>query len=544
MTAGRILIAEGDRSGAEDLRDRLERMGWTVTDVVHSGSDAVVRAEATLPDLVFIDIHLNGDVDAIAAASTIRDRFAIPTVYLTTPTDDAAIERARETHPAGYLIKPVGERELQATLKLTRQNSHELVEKIPISPMEPALSSEAIQVQLQKILSSRALVQSKRLAQFLSFIVDKGLKGEGKGLNEYLIGVEAYERSPSFDPQVDTIVRSEARRLRLKLRQYYETEGISDPILIEIPKGSYAPGFRIRERGILDRSPGQLVSHYRLLAKLGEGRMGTIYLAEDTRLGRQVALKFIHTSRLKEKQAKDRLFREARTAASIDHPNVAAIYEVSEVEHQPFIAMAYIKGKELEERVSEGPLEIAEALDIGSQLADGLAAAHTQGVVHCDLSPANVILSAEGRVRIIDFGVAKLSSATRLSEPSLMGTANYVSPEQMKGEPVDFRTDIWSLGVILYEILTGKRPFEADHREAVYYAIAHKTPEPMSRWRAGIPATLESIVFKCLEKDPSHRYQDAAILKADLSAMHLQGLWIRDNLPMNSPLPERRRQGS
>ena len=145
--------------------------------------------------------------------------------------------------------------------------------------------------------------------------------------------------------------------------------------------------------------------------------MGTIYLAEDTRLGRQVALKFIHTSRLKEKQAKERLFREARAAAAIDHPNVAAIYEVSEVESQPFIAMAYVKGQELEDRISEGPMEIAEALDIGCQLADGLEAAHRQGVIHCDLSPANVILSGDGRVRIIDFGVAKLSSATRLSEP-------------------------------------------------------------------------------------------------------------------------------
>ena len=325
----------------------------------------------------------------------------------------------------------------------------------------------------------------------------------------------------------------------MKLRQYYETEGISDPILIEIPKGSYAPRFRTRERGILDRSPGQLVSHYRLLAKLGEGLMGTIYLAEDTRLGRQVALKFIHTSRLKEKQAKDRLFREARAAAAIDHPNVAAIYEVSEVEHQPFIAMAYVQGKQLEDRVSEGPMEIAEALDIGSQLADGLASAHRQGVVHCDLSPANVILSADGRVRIIDFGVAKLSSTTRLSEPSLMGTANYVSPEQMKGEAVDQRTDIWSLGVILYEMLSGKRPFEADHREAVYYAIAHKTPEPMRRWRAGIPETLESIVFRCLEKDPARRYQDVATLKAALSAAQSEGLRTQHTLPSTSTWPTR-----
>jgi eukaryotic-like serine/threonine-protein kinase len=572
MSAARVLIAEDKRLIAEELRDRLERMGLTVTAVVNSGEDAIARVEETSPHLVLMDMHLKGVVDGIAAASTIRERFGIPTVYLTTLSDDATVERAKHTYPLGYLVKPVAEKELEVTLKVAlqhhaielRQHAGDPPEGVevtaaaqprgfvlsrsspspspgwskasPISPIEPALSNEAIQEQLQKILSSPMLVRSKRLVRFLSFIVDKELKGEGRDLNEYPIGIEVYERPSSFDPQIDTIVRTEARRLRLKLRQYYETEGNGDPILIEVPKGSYAPTFRARERGILDRNPGQLVSHYRLLEKLGQGRLGTVYLAEDSRLGRQVALKFIHTSRLKEKQAKERLFREARAAAAIDHPNVAAIYEVSEVEQQPFIAMAYVKGQELEERISAGPMEIAEALDIACQLADGLEAAHRQGVVHCDLSPANVILSGDGRVRIIDFGVAKLSSSTRLSKPTLMGTANYVSPEQMRGEAVDQRTDIWSLGVILYEILTGKRPFEADHREAVYYAIAHRIPEPMSRWRAGITEELESIVFKCLEKEPSSRYQDAATLKAHLSAQS-EGLRTRDSLPAAATFP-------
>ena len=576
MPPTRVLIAEDESLIAEELRDRLERMGLTVTAVVTSGEDAIACAGQTFPDLLLMDIHLKGEVDGIAAAANVREHFHIPVVYFTALSDDATISRANQTYPLGYLLKPVAEKELRISLELALQHHgmelrrpagkglHEGVgvalaaaaatqhgqsalsrsspsspswsEASRISSVDPALSDDAIQEQLQKILSSKALSQSKRLVRFLSFIMEKELKREGGQLNEYLIGVEVYERR-SFDPQVDTIVRTEARRLRSKLRQYYETEGVSDPILIEVPKGGYALAFRKRNRGILERKAGQVISHYRLLEKLGEGGMGTIYLAEDTRLSRQVALKFIHSYRLKEKHAKTRLMREARAAAAVDHPNVAAVYEVSEVEGHPFIAMAYVKGQTLEHRISEDLLEISEALNIACQLADGLEAAHSQGVVHRDLNPANVIRSADGRVRIVDFGLAMLSSASRLTEPGTpMGTANYASPEQMKGEAVDHRTDIWSHGVILYELLTGKRPFEAEHWAGVFYAIVHKAPEPMSRWRAGIPGELERIVSKCLEKEPGNRYADDAALKADLLRAQSEVL-PQDRSPSTLPLP-------
>ena len=212
------------------------------------------------------------------------------------------------------------------------------------------------------------------------------------------------------------------------------------------------------------------------------------------------------------------MLREARAAAAIDHPNVAGVYEVGEVDGHPYIAMAHVEGRNLEERILEGPLEIQQSLHVARQLADGLEAAHKKSVIHRDLNPTNVILGQQGRVRIIDFGLAKLSFSSRLTESGLLvGTANYVSPEQMKGEAVDHRTDIWSFGVILYEVLTGKRPFEADDREAVCYAITHKSPEPLNRWRPQVPEELSRIVLKCLEKEPANRYTDVAALKADLS---------------------------
>jgi serine/threonine protein kinase/TolB-like protein/CheY-like chemotaxis protein len=545
MTPARILIAEDESLIAEELRERTERMGLTVTDVVRSGEEAIARAAETLPDLVLMDIQLKGRVDGTAAASAIRECFDIPVIYLTALSDDVTVERAEKTFPLGYLLKPVTEKALQIAVKtalryhgmqLRQQQESDLPQQAEAvgaaaggsrqgfiaahHPVKPPPLEIATQEQLKKILSSRTLAQSKRLVRFLSFIIEKALKGQGDQINEYLLGIEVYQRASSFDPQIDTIVRTEARRLRSKLKQYYESEGINDPILIEVPKGSYAPTFRKRERSVLDKKPGQLISQYRLLEKLGEGSMGMVYLAEDTRLCRRVALKFIHPDRLKEKHAKERLFREARAAAAIDHPNVAAVYAIGETDGHPYIVMALVQGQNLEERILEGPLEIHEGLHVARQLADALEAAHAKGVIHRDLNPTNVILGEHGRVRIVDFGLAKLSFASLLTEPGmLVGSANYVSPEQMKGEAVDHRTDIWSLGVILYEMFTGKRPFEAERREAVYHAIAHNTPEPLNRWRPGLPEELSRIVLKCLEKEPANRYSDVASLKADLSAV-------------------------
>ncbi|HEU0004543.1 MAG TPA: hypothetical protein VFS12_01015, partial [Terriglobia bacterium] len=179
---------------------------------------------------------------------------------------------------------------------------------------------------------SRTFRQSKRLVRFLSFIVERALLEQGDQINEYLIGVEVYERPASFDPQTDTIVRSEARRLRQKLQDYYDGEGYDDRVLVDVPKGAYAPQFLKRTAGPSDRHAGQLISRYRLLKKLGEGGMGEVYLAEDTVLGRSVALKFLSGSLLRDNERRTRLFREARAAALIDHPNVCTVHEIDEID--------------------------------------------------------------------------------------------------------------------------------------------------------------------------------------------------------------------
>lgn len=392
------------------------------------------------------------------------------------------------------------------------------------APEDWSLSPELVREQLHKLVTSRTFKQSKKLVRFLNFIGERWLLGQGDQINEYLIGVEVYERPSSFDPQTDTIVRGEARRLRQKLQQYYDTEGSRDSILVEVPKGAYVPLFLQRTPGASERSPGQLVSRYRLLEKLGEGGMGAVYRAEDTVLGRPVALKFLSGSLLKDNERRSRLFREARAAALIDHPNICTVHEIDEIDGHPFLVMAYIEGWSLEDRIAEGALGLGDALDIACQIADGLQAAHQRGVVHRDLKPANILVgsaeTSDPRVRIIDFGLALLSADSRLTEPGTpIGTASYVSPEQMNGQAADQRSDIWSLGVILYEMLTGQRPFRGEHREAVFYAIAHLAPQPMNRWREGIPAELERLVSTCLEKDPSLRYPDVASLRADLARL-------------------------
>ena len=262
---------------------------------------------------------------------------------------------------------------------------------------------------------------------------------------------------------------------------------------------------------------GQSISHYKIVAKLGEGGMGVVYKAEDTKLERTVALKFLAQHLLDDEEAKERFLREAKAAAALDHPNICTVYEIDEVDGKTFIAMAFLEGESLEEHISEGPLSIKDALDFARQTADGLQAAHTKGVLHRDIKPANILISPEGRATIMDFGLARLTEASRLTKfDTAMGTVAYMSPEQAQGMKVDSRTDVWALGCVLYEMVSGQRPFQGVYDQALLYEIVHEVPAPLTSIRAGVPMELEFAVGKCLEKDADSRYQQASEVGVDL----------------------------
>ncbi len=266
---------------------------------------------------------------------------------------------------------------------------------------------------------------------------------------------------------------------------------------------------------------GKTISHYRILEKLGSGGMGVVYKAQDTKLDRTVALKFLPPELTRDEQARKRFIHEAKAASALDHPNICTIHEIDETdEGQIFIAMACYRGEPLTEKLERGTLTPEEALRIATEVAQGLAKAHAQDIVHRDVKPGNVFIADDGQVKILDFGLAKLGGLTKLTrEGSSVGTVAYMSPEQARGEEVDARTDVWSLGVMLYEMLTGRLPFSGDYEQAVVYGILNETPRPVRAVAPDVPHELERIVTRALAKDPAKRYQSIDEMLADLKSL-------------------------
>ena len=276
---------------------------------------------------------------------------------------------------------------------------------------------------------------------------------------------------------------------------------------------------------------GKEIGPYKVTALLGAGGMGEVYRAEDTRLGRTVAVKVLPGELAQDKERLHRFIREARAASALNHPHVAHIYEIGQSDGLHFIAMEYVEGQSLAQKISGQPLDLKEVLDIGIQTADALEEAHQNGITHRDIKPANVMLTPKGQVKVLDFGLAKItrpegeavgsdvSTAIHTTQGRVMGTLHYMSPEQVLGKELDGRTDLFSLGVVLYEMTTGRLPFSGAQVGEVTDRILHGQPEAVARFNYEVPAELERIIRKCLEKDRERRYQLAHEVRADLSKL-------------------------
>jgi len=265
---------------------------------------------------------------------------------------------------------------------------------------------------------------------------------------------------------------------------------------------------------------GKTISHYGILEKLGEGGMGVVYKAEDTKLDRTVALKFLTQQALGSGEEKARFVHEAKAAAALSHFNICTVHEIDESEGRTFIAMEYIDGSTLKDLTASGPLNPIDAVSICIQIARGLREAHEKDIVHRDIKPANVMITPKGEAKIMDFGLAKSTRRTVHTQTgTTVGTVAYMSPEHARGDPVDHRTDVWSLGVVLYEMVTGRKPFEGDYDHAVIYSILNQDPKPASSVLSSVPTEIERILVKAMAKDPDERYQYMTDLLRDLESV-------------------------
>jgi serine/threonine protein kinase len=413
-----------------------------------------------------------------------------------------------------------------ARLPWSGGDERELVDAIvkraprPLSALRPGIPQELERV-VARALAKRPAERYQRAEELradLLAVAELVAAPGGEGPYEQTV-VEAplppsRERLPSPPPPVPPAARQPA-----------EPRGQAETADREPGTADATPG--IDSAATPERRPGggmigRVIAHYRIVGPLGGGGMGVVYKAQDLSLERIVALKFLPPELTRDPDAKTRFLQEARAASALDHPNICTIHEVGETdEGHLYLAMACYDGETLKQRLQRGRLPIDEALETAQQVARGLVKAHRHGIVHRDIKPANLMITADEIVKILDFGIAKLAGAAGLTRAgSSLGTPGYMSPEQARGEEVDPRTDVWSLGAVLYEMVTGRRPFRGEHEQTVLYSLFNDEPEPVQLLRPDAPPELARIIGRMLAKDPEQRYPTAAAAFADLRALY------------------------
>jgi serine/threonine protein kinase/tetratricopeptide (TPR) repeat protein len=337
------------------------------------------------------------------------------------------------------------------------------------------------------------------------------------------------DEAMTFDPQARTAYLEQSSQhdpvLRNELIARLHSAEAADDFFDRLNELVFSSDFSSEDEAPTDEPQESVLGdedvfgHYRIVSLIGSGGMGTLYRARDERLDREVALKFLPSDLSAERKPRERLLAEARAVAALNHPNVCAIHEIAETaDGRMFFAMPLYDGITLKEKLRQGPLSIEEAVSTAIQIARGLAAAHARGIVHRDVKPGNVMLSPDGTVRLLDFGLAIPIDAIRVNSNSTRGTVAYMSPQQARGEPIDARSDLWSLGVVLYEMIAGSRPFNRRNSAPILEQIFHSDPEPLSAYRQEIPAALSRIVKRLLQRDPMKRFESAQQLIDDLQS--------------------------
>jgi serine/threonine protein kinase len=356
--------------------------------------------------------------------------------------------------------------------------------------------------------------------------------------SDLLKDLVALTSGPSPDPRIRGLL---AQGIALDKSERYDEAAAKFNQILEIdPENSQARSFLKRlslrdkesfmRRVLAGNVIGTVISHFQILDRIGGGGMGVVYRAEDMSLKRTVALKFLMPDLVRDPTAKKRFLKEAQAASALDHPNICTIHEISEAdEGLLFICMAFYGGENLSARISRGPLTVAEALDVVIKIGRGLAKAHEHGIVHRDIKPANIIITPDGEVKIVDFGLAKLSGGTQITRVGArMGTLPYMSPEQIRGLDLDHRTDIWSLAVLLFQSLTGQLPFQREYEAAMLYAIVTDAPPLLTSVKPGLPQELEKVITKALKKEPNERYASVQTMVEELENIKAQFVQTKD----------------